>query len=168
MGPYVDTPSRTLADGSHQAIGGLSTGAFGAANIALLHPNMFGYVLGLSGTDLAVRPWTGKALWHGEKAVKADNRPARYAPRVSGTAWLPFCLIVGGSDNLDDTLHQTRQFDAVLAKLRVPHVADYFPGRHSWIVWRLHAVDALEYVGQGAGLNPRGDNMSPTEGASVP
>jgi S-formylglutathione hydrolase FrmB len=67
---------------------------------------------------------------------------------MSNIRQLHFCLIVGASDNLDNTLHETQQFDSVLTKLHVPHAAYYFPGRHSWVFWRLHVVDALEYMAQ--------------------
>ena len=146
--PYIDTHYRTRADRSHRAIGGLSTGGFGATNVTLHHPDMFGYAFGLSGNYLAVRTWTGKDLWSGDKAAKAYNSPTLYAPKVSNIRQLHFCLIVGASDNLDNTLHETHQFDAVLTKLHVPHVAYYAPGLHSWRFWRLHVVDALEYMAQ--------------------
>jgi S-formylglutathione hydrolase FrmB len=109
---------------------------------------MFGYAISLSGNYLASRTWTLKDLWNGDKAAKAYNSPTLYAPKVKGIRRLHFCLIVGASDFLDNTVHETQQFDAVLTKLHVPHVAYYIPGRHSWTFWRLHIVDGLEYLGQ--------------------
>jgi len=47
--PYIDKHYRTLADPAHRAIAGISEGGFGAVNIDLHHPDVFGTVLSLSG-----------------------------------------------------------------------------------------------------------------------
>src|SRR6185312_464854 len=46
--PYIDKHYRTLADPAHRAIAGISDGGFGAVNIALHHPDVFGTALSLS------------------------------------------------------------------------------------------------------------------------
>src|SRR5438874_2818552 len=46
---YVDQKYRTLAQPSSRGIGGLSMGGFGALNIAVHHPEIFGTVISLGG-----------------------------------------------------------------------------------------------------------------------
>jgi enterochelin esterase-like enzyme len=146
--PYIDNTYRTRADRAFRAIGGLSTGGFGAVNITLHHPDVFGYALSLSGNYLAARTWTGKDLWAGHPAAKAFNSPTLYAPSAKGIGSTYFYLCVGASDNEDNTLQQTRQFAGVLDRLKIPHTMQYFPGSHSWRFWRTHIVDALDALAQ--------------------
>jgi enterochelin esterase-like enzyme len=47
--PWVDASLPTLADAQGRVIGGLSAGGFGAVNIALRHPGLFGTVESWSG-----------------------------------------------------------------------------------------------------------------------
>lgn len=144
--PFIDQHYPTLADARNRAIGGLSTGGFGAANLALHHPDVFGYALSLSGNFVAARTWTGNDLWAGDSQARDRNSPLLLAPHVAAIKGLYFYLCVGNADTADDTLHQTRQFDALLTRLHVPHRAEYFAGTHSWSFWRIHIVDALDYL----------------------
>ena len=145
--PWVDAQYRTCADADHRLIAGLSTGGFGAVNIALHHPDMFHYVAGLSGNYLAARTWTGKDVWGGDAQLKAYNSPLAYAARATGLSRLHIYLTAGASEK-DGTLQQTQQLAALLQKLKVPHRLEVFQGTHSWSFWRTHVVDALDYLGQ--------------------
>lgn len=148
--PWIDQNYRTLADANHRAIGGLSTGGFGAANIALHHPDLFHYVLSLSGNFMAAPTWTGKDVWGGNADLKAYNSPLLYAPKAPTIRRLHFFLTVGSSET-DGTVEQTQQFAAVLDRLRVPHTLRLFPGKHTWTFWKTHIVDALDYLAQTMG-----------------
>lgn len=146
--PYIDSHYRTLADRDQRAIGGLSTGGFGAVNITLHHPEVFGYALSLSANYLASTTWTGQDLWHGDQALQRFNSPLSYvyqlAPEVRST--LHIYLTVDPDDRDNNTAQETRQFDAVLTHLHVPHLTQYFKGGHSWKYWKTHIVDALLYL----------------------
>ncbi|GAC1356069.1 MAG: alpha/beta hydrolase-fold protein [Herpetosiphon sp.] len=144
--PFIDKHFRTRADRDHRAVGGYSTGGFGAANLALHHPELFGYVLSMSGNFLAAPTWTGQDMWAGDPLAKRFNSPILYAPQVPNVQTLHLYLAVGTSDTTNDTYHQTQQFDLVLDCLRVPHHTDYDPGGHSWGFWRAHFVAGLDYL----------------------
>ena len=47
--PEIQSHFRVVADQVHRAIGGLSSGGYGAANMALRHPGLFGLAIDLSG-----------------------------------------------------------------------------------------------------------------------
>ncbi|HEY0602927.1 MAG TPA: alpha/beta hydrolase-fold protein [Herpetosiphonaceae bacterium] len=143
--PYIDAHYRTLAERTHRAIGGLSTGAFGAVNISFHHPNLFGYVIGLSGNYLAARTWTGQTIW-ADAATKAFNSPISYAPQVSKIASLHIYLGVAPGDNDGDAYDQTQRLAEVLRRLHVPHKVAYIAGGHNWTYWKAHIVDGLEYL----------------------
>ena len=51
--PYVDAHYRTIADPANRTLAGISDGGYGAANIALHHPDVFGKVLSLGGFFMA-------------------------------------------------------------------------------------------------------------------
>lgn len=144
--PYIDGHFRTLADRDHRLIGGLSTGGFGAVNVALHHPELFGYVLSLSGNYLAGHTWTGKDPWSANQAAKAYNSPLQYVRQAPNARSLHIYLAVGTSDTA--LYQQTKQFDTVLSALKVAHRTQYFPGNHSWTFWRTHVIDGLEYLVQ--------------------
>src|SRR5437764_6545140 len=46
---YVDQKYRTIPEAAYRGIGGLSMGGFGAMNIAVHHPDLFGVVISLGG-----------------------------------------------------------------------------------------------------------------------
>ena len=67
---YVDHRYRTLADVAHRAIGGLSMGGFGAMNIAVHHPDVFGTVISLGGYYRAEG-----SIWGKNAAYRRANSP---------------------------------------------------------------------------------------------
>lgn len=148
--PWIDGQYRTLADRQYRAIGGLSTGGFGAINIALHHPDLFGYALGLSGNYLAGNTWTGKNIWANDDA-RRFNSPILYAPSAPNVRSLQIYLTTARADSNAQTNTQTKQLDAVLRKLRVPHRTELFDGDHSWTFWKTHIVDGLDWL---AGVLP--------------
>jgi enterochelin esterase-like enzyme len=142
--PFIDQHYHTLADRHHRIMGGLSAGGFGAVNITLHHPDLFGAAFSLSGNYVAWPTWTGKDMWGNDPALKEHNSPLLYAPHVANVRDLHLYLASGQSDK--SSRPQTEQFDAVLNQLDVPHKTDYFDGGHAWEFWRTHVVDALKYL----------------------
>lgn len=143
--PYIDAHYRTLQGAAHRAIGGLSTGAFGAVNITFHHPHLFGYVIGLSGNYLAANTWTGQTIW-ADNAARAFNSPISYAHRVPNITALHIYLGVAPGDNDGAADQQTHQLAQVLQQLHVPHKVDDFAGGHNWTYWKTHIVDGLQYL----------------------
>lgn len=78
--PFVDANLRTLADGHHRAIAGLSMGGYGAFHYAIHHPGTFASVSSYSGgLDLA------NAL---QRATVAEQLAVTTSPREpSGDRW---------------------------------------------------------------------------------
>ncbi|HYX49321.1 MAG TPA: alpha/beta hydrolase-fold protein, partial [Ktedonobacteraceae bacterium] len=68
---YIDSKYRTIPDAANRAIGGLSMGAFGATNIAVHHPDIFGHVFSLGGYYYA----EGN-IWGNNVAYVRQNSPA--------------------------------------------------------------------------------------------
>ncbi len=137
----VKTRYRTLPDPDFWAIGGLSSGGWGALNIGLHHPEHFSIMFSHSGyfTDASGR----------------QNSPLYYVKNlpVSEQKQLHIYLDAGKSDVR--FLQQTKQFHKVLDQLKIDNSFHAFSGGHGiigsdvgWNYWHQHLADSLSYVGQ--------------------
>src|SRR5438876_1765136 len=78
---YIDSKYRTIPDAANRAIGGLSMGGFGALNIAVHHPDIFGSVISLGGYYYAEG-----GIWGNNAAYMQQNSPADVLP-AKKQAW---------------------------------------------------------------------------------
>lgn len=74
--PWIDTELPTIPDRSARVLAGLSAGGFGAADIGLRHPKIFGAIESWSGYFAPLRDGPFK---HAGKAVLAANDPVLLA-----------------------------------------------------------------------------------------
>ncbi|MGZ5977742.1 MAG: alpha/beta hydrolase [Isosphaeraceae bacterium] len=141
--PSIEAHFRVVPDQAHRAIGGLSSGGYGAANLALRHPGKFALALDFSG-DLT--PATN--AFGDDPAALTANSPLRLAlaPRPKTAA--AFFVGWGRSDSYAGE-------NQLLAQ-RLRH-AGYFvdtevmPGAHSWDVWRKLLWIGLHQMGDWIG-----------------
>ncbi len=137
---YVDSKYRTIADVSHRAIGGLSMGGFGATNIAVHHPDVFGFMISLGGYYRAEG-----SIWGNNAAYMRLNSPADVLP-TNKQAWkLQFFLGAGTKDQPYYTY--TQQFAQELDRLHIPYHLDIQQGYHSWTIWQTQMYNALIWLG---------------------
>jgi enterochelin esterase-like enzyme len=143
---YVDMHYRTLADAGDRFIGGLSEGGYGAANIALHHPDVFGAAVCLSGFFRA----DGNIVFgDGPASVpyRITNSPADYLRTAAGQSAahrLRFFLGVGTSDGIYYT--GTAAFARQLTSLGVDAHYMELPGGHSWMLWEQQLAEALRQL----------------------
>jgi enterochelin esterase-like enzyme len=130
------------------ALGGFSSGGWGALNIGLRHTEAFhtlfshdGYYVDASGPDNSPEQFIGRL-------PKQDLAPLR------------IYLDVGSSD--PTFLRSTRQFHATLDRLGVRNSLHVFPGGHGltgadfgWNYIRKHLNDSLTFVGRSFAANER-------------
>jgi enterochelin esterase-like enzyme len=144
----VDGHFATLATRSARAIGGLSMGGYGAVNIALHHPALFG----------AIESWSGyfrqtpTAVFAGASpALLRRNSPADYLPSVAGRLKMlrPHVLLYGGAT--DPLTRQQAPFAAQLRSLGVPTTTAVFSGPHDYRLWSRRMPLALEFAGRWLG-----------------
>jgi enterochelin esterase-like enzyme len=131
----IQSRYRTLPAPEFWAIGGLSSGAWGAINIGLRHLNHFSILLSHSG--------------YFEDKSGAQNSPLDFVKKISPTQRqnLRIYLDVGQNDH-SFYLKQNQQFHQELNRLQIANVLNEFPGSHSWRFWQAHLADSLSFVGQ--------------------
>ncbi len=136
---YVDQKYRTLAQASDRAIGGLSMGGFGAMNIAVHHPAVFGSVISLGGYFHAEG-----SIWGNNAAYIQENSPAAILPTAKAAWKLHLFLEAASKDEpyYTDSIHFARELDS----LSMPYRLDIQPGYHAWNVWQVQLYHALLWL----------------------
>ncbi|QSJ15316.1 esterase family protein [Nostoc sp. UHCC 0702] len=130
----VQSRYRTLPNPDFWAMGGLSSGGWGALNVGLHNLQNFSILFSHSG--------------YFKDSSGPQNSPITYIKNIplSAKKRLRVYLDVGTSDieELDDA----REFTKVLSQLQIYHISRQFPGSHTWQYWRKHLADSLTFVGE--------------------
>ena len=130
----VQNRYRTLPTPDFWAMGGLSSGGWGAINVGLHNLKSFGILFSHSGYFV--------------DASGSQNSPLSYIKNLPPQSYqhLRVYLDTGKNDTLE--LKEAREFSQVLGSLRIPHQFNQFSGGHTWSYWRKHLADSLTYVGE--------------------
>jgi S-formylglutathione hydrolase FrmB len=115
-----------LRDESHRAIAGFSMGGYGAMNIAMRHPSLFGQIVSIAGY---FHPDDESGIFQGEGNLIAANDPDEHVPNVRGKHIL---LCEDQSDGFPLIQGQAASFDKLLAADRIPATVRITPGQHDW------------------------------------
>ncbi len=143
--PTIDGRYRTLAERADRGIAGLSSGGFGAVNIAFQHPTLFGWAGSFSGYFVALSGIFGSA-WRA-------NSPLYTASTVPQAERVPLYLGAGAEDYAFRA--DTAQFAATLRRLGWPSLdVQTVPGGHGWVAWRAELVQSLTWLGRLWGSAP--------------
>lgn len=140
----VDQHFPTIADRSGRAIAGLSMGGYGALNIGLHDPSIFGVIESWSGyfTQTAGGPFAGAS-----RATLDYNSPAWYARTIAAALHqLPLHVFLYSGRQDKVTRYQSR-FARELRSLGVGVSTAEPPGVHDWRLWRAEMPVALRYAG---------------------
>ena len=137
--PSIEAHFRVVPDQAHRAIGGLSAGGYGAANLALRHPGEFGVALVLGG-DLQPEV----TAFGANQAALIANDPLRLALGPKPDHASSFFVGWGASDSL----RSENSLFAQRLRARGYDVAmDVVPGAHTWDVWRRLLLASLDQMG---------------------
>jgi enterochelin esterase-like enzyme len=136
---YVDQKYRTLPAAADRGIAGLSMGGFGAMNIALHHPGVFGSVIALGGYYRAEG-----SIWGQMATSVRANSPLDVLPN-NRPAWrLHFYL---GAATKDQPYYaDTMAFVQALKRLHISYQLDIQQGFHAWKVWQVQLYHALLWL----------------------
>jgi len=140
---YVDETYRTLATRPFRFIGGYSSGGFGALNIALHHPELFGAALSLSGFAGADDSAADPGVFGTDRVYLRSNSPAWLITSGAGRG-LYFVLTAGERDRY--FLARTRTFARQLEQLGIAHEFRVVAGGHDGRAWSEGLGIALDYL----------------------
>ena len=172
---HVDRHYRTLAEGRHRGIAGLSMGGYGAITLALRFPDQFRAAASHSGVlaprllpaeppgtfaGTAGRPpefraaarslWPSQRLAFGTDSIAWWARdPATLAARLAARAAVGQATVpaLRMDSGVDDPwIAHNCSFRETLLQLGVTHEYLEAPGAHSWSYWRAHAVESLRFL----------------------
>ncbi|MEI8361429.1 MAG: alpha/beta hydrolase-fold protein [bacterium] len=142
---YVDNNFLTIKEAKFRAIGGLSSGGFGAINLALRHQDIFGNVVALSGYGIIDQNVLSGRLIQGSQQTIHNNTPLDYIPSLTTTS-TKLILIVGRNDN--SVIAENRALETALAKKGFDVTLTLANGVHNWKFWSEHLPDGLSWLGR--------------------
>jgi S-formylglutathione hydrolase FrmB len=125
-----------MRDAAHRAIAGFSMGGYGAMNIAMQNPGVFGQVVSISGY-FVVNDLSG--MFGGRPSVIAANTPSAHPWRARG---MDVLLEQDASDPYSLIRGQAAEMAGLLRKSDVPVTVHIMPGTHDW----AYAMRALQYA----------------------
>ena len=132
-----------------RAIAGLSEGAYGAANIALHNPRLFGTFESWSGyfEQTPTLPFTGAS-----RAQLYANSPSAYLPHIAPALrrlGMHAYLSQGTRDSYP--VAKLYRFAAELRAAGADVRVSLYPGGHNWRLWRAHLPHMLEFASRSFG-----------------
>jgi enterochelin esterase-like enzyme len=137
----IKTKYRTLPDPRFWAIGGLSSGGWGALNVGLHHPENFKTLFSHSGY------FTDKS--------GMENSPIEFVKTLDPEMRQSLAIYLDAGEADGEYLTQSEEFHQVLDQLKVENEFNEFPGGHGvkgqdvgWGFWHKHLADSLTYVGE--------------------
>ncbi len=136
---YIDQKYRTIPTAGDRAIGGFSMGGFGAMNIAVHHPAIFGSVISLAGYYTA-----DGSIWGQNAAYMRANSPALVLP-TDPQAW-KLHIFLGAATKDQPYYADTQQFIQELKTLHLHYTFDLEHGYHAWNVWETQLYHALIWL----------------------
>jgi enterochelin esterase-like enzyme len=146
---------RTLPAPAFWAIGGLSSGGWGAVNIGLHHPDHFSIMFSHSGFFCFPLKYCREKTY--ENQLDAQNSPVSYVKKLPPKDRAKFRIYLDAGKGDGEFLEFTRNFHDTLNKSKISNVFHEFPGGHvtvligpdaTWNYWNKHLADSLSYVGK--------------------
>ncbi len=130
---FVDENYQTIADPSTRFIGGLSSGGFGALNIALHHPDLFSTAMSFSGFIAASDRQADPNVFGSDPSYIAHNSPAVLVTSQAGAGKIYYVL--SGGQNDPYFRNRMAEFSAQLDRLGIAHEFHVVPGGHDGTAW---------------------------------
>lgn len=168
----VDAKLPTAACRQGRAVGGLSTGGYGALLFALSNPREYGAAFSLSGSisppmgpQMRSRLKRAQRLYDGAFGVpfsatrfNAANLFPKVAGLRSGGAPRPAVYLAAGDRDPGGIVQGTTELHLALLRRKVDSTLRIVGGRHEWALWRRELGPAVKWLGS---------RLDPSCGAAV-
>jgi enterochelin esterase-like enzyme len=130
----VKSRYRTISNPDFWAMGGLSSGGWGAINVGLHNLQNFSILFSHSG--------------YFQDKSGVENSPITYIKKIPLDAQKRLRIYLDSGKSDIKELDEAQEFRKVLAQQKVYHIFYQFPGSHTWQYWREHLTDSLAFVGE--------------------
>ncbi|MEH2244626.1 alpha/beta hydrolase [Nostoc sp.] len=130
----VQSRYRTLTNPDFWAIGGLSSGGWGAVNVGLHNLDHFSILFSHSG--------------YFQDKSGPINSPISYIKSIPTPDQKRLRIYLDSGRSDIEEIHEAERFTKVLNNLKIYNSFRQFPGRHTWQYWREHLADSLTFVGE--------------------
>ncbi|MEH1858911.1 MAG: alpha/beta hydrolase-fold protein [Nostoc sp.] len=130
----VQSRYRTINNPDFWAIGGLSSGGWGAINVGLHNVDRFSILFSHSG-------------YFNDKSGPA-NSPIFYIKTIPQQAQKRLKIYLDSGTSDIDEIREAERFNKVLEQLKIYNSFRQFPGSHTWQYWRKHLANSLTFVGE--------------------
>jgi S-formylglutathione hydrolase FrmB len=130
-------------DRDHRAIAGFSMGGYGAANLGLRHPDLYGQVVAIAGFFHA---HDQEDVFGGNPDLEAANSPDE---NLSGTPMPRLLLEDGAQDDEPEVRGETQRFAELLRGHDIPVDVVIAPGRHDWDYVARQLPGVIDFLGGG-------------------
>jgi S-formylglutathione hydrolase FrmB len=135
-----------------RAIAGMSMGGYGAMNIALRHPDLFGQVVSVAGYFHVDDP---DGMFAGDPSAVAANSPDQHADAARG---LRVLLLDGDQEDLALVRGEAQRFAGLLAEHGIPVTVHTSPGHHDLRYLASQYPTIAQFVDQGWVGRPPGSS----------
>jgi enterochelin esterase-like enzyme len=144
--PYIDTSLRTIPARGSRAIGGISSGAYGAMYLGLRHNNIFSIIISHSGyfinNESPMNNLIGK-----DNQIRNNYNPLSFISRMSLDPKSYIYFDIGKNDD-SGFLATNLGFDKILNEKNVYHEFLITDGGHGWGVWTKNINSSLAFLGK--------------------
>lgn len=160
--PFVDKKYRTISDGRHRAVCGLSMGAYGAIKYGLKYPALFELAAGLSPSiqfpagleDSAIvarrSVASNASVRSAFGAVRNDSWNANdiffLAKNVAADSLPYFYLAAGSQDNIPEVITQSHELAGIFRQRKIRFEMHESAGGHDWLFWEEQLGSVLERI----------------------
>ncbi len=142
--PYIDQHYQTINNRRARAIGGLSSGGFGAMYVGLRNNNLFSYIFSHSGYMINNESIMNQLIVNFNKN-RNKYSPLKFVDRIKFNQPL-FIYFDIGKDDDHNFIQSNYLFDQKLSQLKIDHVFKLTEGRHGWKVWGKNIDNSLSYL----------------------
>ncbi|MBD2593769.1 esterase family protein [Nostoc spongiaeforme FACHB-130] len=125
---------RTLPNPDFWAMGGLSSGGWGAMNVGLHNLQNFSVLFSHSG--------------YFKDKSGPQNSPISYIKTLPNQAKKRLRIYLDSGTSDTEELDDAKEFSKVLNQQKVYNLLQQFTGSHTWQYWREHLADSLTFVGE--------------------
>jgi enterochelin esterase-like enzyme len=185
--PYIDSLFRTIIDRQYRALMGYSMGGFGALNLHLKHPDVFGTAVPLS---ISVRTdeqymteeasgWDDQwGRLFGEPGFKGKDRITEYykqnspfyiLSQMQATQIKKLNIYIDNGDKEQTLCRSNEELHILMRSLNIPHEFRVRDGGHSFQYWCSALPNALRFINDAfIGKPYRGDIPLKTSDNELP